>query len=62
MNAKQRVASRGIMQALKALVDGKALDIVKGVQENGMIENKMDNKPANNEDFGIWYYDWRALV
>ena len=35
MNAKQRVVSRGIMQALRALVEGKALNIVKGVAESG---------------------------
>ena len=35
MNVRQRVVSRGIMQALKALVDGKALNIVKGVSESG---------------------------
>ena len=35
MTIRQRVVSKGIMQALKALVDGKALNIVKGVSESG---------------------------
>ena len=35
MTIRQRVVSRGIMQALRAMVDGKALNIVKSVQESG---------------------------
>ena len=35
MTSNQRVVARGVMQALKALVDGKALNIVKGVTESG---------------------------
>ena len=66
VNGKQRVVSRGIMQALEALVDGKARNIVKAVQESGnsahMIESEMDSKPADDEDFGSWYYNWLELV